>query len=218
MSDVINSAKLPVELVFAVVVSYRCDMARLMSQIERLLEQVSNVVWVDNDSDINLAPYIKLFPASRLHCIILEKNHGIAYAQNKGIELALESKATHVLLMDHDSLPGQKMVDKLLLALHERPDAAAVGPCYMDPRRTKQKTPFFNVRNGWRLQWLDCTDPDVVWPVDHVIASGCLIPAPVLRRVGLIGWILSGASAQSAKGIWFTAFAPRNSSINLGIK
>ena len=172
--------------VFAIVVSYRCDLARLSLQFEKLLEQVSDVVWVDNGSGGDLSACLERFPASRMHPIWLGQNHGIAEAQNQGIEYALSKQASHVLLMDHDSVPASDMVPKLLVALGERPDAAAVGPCYTDPRRVGQRTPFFNVQNGWRLKWLDCSDADVVWEVDHVIASGCLMPSTVLRRVGLM--------------------------------
>lgn len=172
--------------VFAVVVSYRCNHTQLMIQFEKLLEQVAEIVWIDNGSGEDLKSLLAHFPESRIHPIWLERNLGIAAAQNMGIEFALTQCATHVLLMDHDSIPGQSMVSNLLQALDCRPDAAAVGPCYTDMRREGQRTPFFKVENGWRLQWLACSDPKAVWTVDHVIASGCLIPAAVLRQVGLM--------------------------------
>lgn len=169
---------------FAVVVTFRCELDRLAVQFERLLkQQVERIVWVDNGSGVDLHAWLRQWPADRVHPLWLEQNHGIGYAQNRGMEWALEQGATHVLLMDHDSLPGEGMVPTLLDALRARPDAAAVGPHYADPRRTAHRTPFFKMQ-GWSLRWLDCQDPARVWEVDHVIASGCLMPASAVRQVG----------------------------------
>ena len=171
--------------IFAVVVTFRCEWDRLAVQFERLLRQVDRIVWVDNGSGGDLQPWLRQWPADRVHPLWLAQNQGIGYAQNRGIEWALEQDATHVLLMDHDSLPAPDMVGLLMAALRDHPDAAAVGPRYADPRRQSDRTPFFRME-GWSLRWLDCHDPARVWEVDHVIASGCLMPAPALRQVGLL--------------------------------
>jgi rhamnosyltransferase len=85
--------------------------------------------------------------------------------------------------MDDDSLPAPDMVPRLLAALAAHPQAAAVGACHVDPRRETGRTPFSVVAGG-RLRWLECSDLRQVWEVDHVIASGCLIPATALQAVG----------------------------------
>jgi rhamnosyltransferase len=118
-----------------------------------------------------------------LHTILLNENLGIGAAQNRGVECALELGASHILLMDDDSLPAPDMVQRLLEALGANPLAAAVGACHVDPRRETERTPFSVVQGG-RLLWLACSDAQQIWEVDHVIASGCLIPAPVLHAVG----------------------------------
>jgi len=183
--SVLPASKVDTDCVFAVVVTYHCDLDRLALQFERLLQQIEHIVWVDNGSGVDFKQWFLQWPSDRVHPLWLQMNHGIGHAQNRGIEWALNQGATHVLLMDHDSIPGIGMVGKLKDALAVRSDAAAVGPNYADPRRSAQRTPFFRV-NGWRLRWLDCTDSERVWEVDHVIASGCLMPAPVLRQVGLL--------------------------------
>lgn len=170
---------------FTVVVTFRCELDRLALQFERLLQQTECIVWVDNGSGVELGPWLQQWPPDRVFPLWLPQNHGIGFAQNRGIEWALAHGATHVLLMDHDSLPGDGMVGTLMDALLARPDAAAVGPHYVDSRRLAHRTPFFRV-DGWFLRWLDCEDPNRVWEVDHVIASGCLMPASVLRQVGLL--------------------------------
>ncbi|MDD2608598.1 MAG: glycosyltransferase family 2 protein [Giesbergeria sp.] len=169
--------------VYAVVVSYCSDAERLQLQFERLLEQVHTIVWVDNASDPALRQWGQRWPRERVHPIWLDQNQGIAAAQNRGIEHALACGAAHILLMDDDSLPAPDMVNCLLAALHSHSNAGAVGACHTDSRRGLERSPFI-VLDGWRLRWLACTNPQQVWQVDHVIASGCLIPAPVLQAVG----------------------------------
>lgn len=172
-----------VPCVHAVVVSYRSDQRRLVQQFERLLPQVSAIVWVDNASGDDLRALKGRWPVERLHTIWLRDNQGIGAAQNRGIERALTLGATHVLLMDDDSLPAPTMVQHLLAALAAHPQAAAVGASHLDPRRQTERAPFSVVTEG-RLRWLGCSNTQQIWEVDHVIASGCLIPAAVLQAVG----------------------------------
>lgn len=169
--------------VVAVVVTYRCDLERLGRQFERLLPQVEAIVCVDNGAETAFDPWLPRWPRDRIELVRLRHNVGIAAAQNLGLARAQARGATHVLLMDHDSVPATDMVPRLLDALHRHADAAAVGPCYDDQRLAGPPSPFFIVRRG-RIRWLPCEDSDRVWEVDHVIASGCLIPVPVLRRIG----------------------------------
>jgi len=169
--------------VYAVVVSHCSDAERLALQFDRLLTQVHSIVWVDNASGEALRQLQSRWSHERLHTLWLDENQGIGAAQNRGIEWALARGASHILLMDDDSLPAPDMVARLLDVLQIQPLAAAVGACHTDSRRGVARSPFHVVRGG-RLHWLSCTDAQQVWQVDHVIASGCLIPAPVLRAVG----------------------------------
>lgn len=175
----------PGTCVIAVVVSYQCDLARLMQQFERLLPQVECIVWVDNGSGPDDPAWLAGWPSGRIQPIWLHANTGIGYAQNRGIERALQNGATHVLLMDDDSVPSADMVRKLLQAIGALPDAAAVGPYHYDPRRPNAHSPFVRI-HGLRARWITCGAEQPVPPVDHVIASGTLIPAPVLKQVGMM--------------------------------
>ncbi len=169
--------------VHAVVVSYNASPARLTQQFQQLLAQVSTVVWVDNGSSSPLPDGHLSSEPSQLHRIQLPRNLGIGAAQNVGIHWAIQAGATHILLMDDDSLPAPDMVSQLLHSLATQPKAGAVGAAYHDPRRQASHTPF-SARQGFRLQWLPCIDSSCTWPVDHLIASGCLIPVHVLQTVG----------------------------------
>ncbi len=113
------------------------DPERLAQQFDRLLQQVGAIVWVDNASGDALRAQASRWPAERLHPIWLDDNQGIGVAQNRGIAHALALGATHVLLMDDDSLPAPDMVARLLAALATHPQAAAVGACHVDPRQAE---------------------------------------------------------------------------------
>ena len=169
--------------IIAVVVAYRPNLEKLHEQFAALLPQVHSIVVVDNSPGAEVLDWAGKWPACQVHCIALGQNMGIAHAQNRGIEWARSMGGSHVLLMDHDSIPAQNMVAQLLRALEAWPHAGAVGPHYTDARRGKNKSPFVRTV-GLRRIWLNCFDGGEAVEVDHLIASGCLIPMGVLDHVG----------------------------------
>lgn len=206
--------------VVAVVVTFQPDLVALGLQIEALRPQVARLVIVDNASTTELAGWC-LGAVPQVDVVLrMERNLGIGGAQNRGIEWARSQGASHVLLMDQDSVPDTDMVRQLLGALQDRPDAGAAGPLHADPRQPVLHSPFVWLE-GLRFRRLPCA-PGVVHVVDHLIASGCLIPLPVLEEVGVLledwfidfvdvewslraraaGWVLLGVcSAHMAHGL-----------------
>lgn len=174
----------PAASVIAIVVTYQPDLAALQRQFEALAPQVAAVAIVDNGSRDDLAAWLAAQPAAgAAHAVLpLGTNRGIAAAQNAGIAWARERSASHVLLMDQDSLPAPRMVAALLAASGAQPSVAAVGPRYLDIRQDNPP-PFIRVE-GLRLRRLACEPGRPVVPVDYLIASGCLIPMAALDVVG----------------------------------
>ncbi|MBX9832634.1 MAG: glycosyltransferase family 2 protein [Burkholderiaceae bacterium] len=173
--------------VVAVIITYNPDLLRLARQIAVLQPQVWKIVVVDNGSAESMEAWGQQLPGadSFLRVVPLDKNRGVAVAQNHGIAWARTQGASHVLLMDHDSLPASDMVSHLSNALQARADAAAVGPWYTDPRRSRVGTPFVRIE-GFSMRRLACTGTETILPVDHLIASGCLISMTILDKVGLL--------------------------------
>jgi rhamnosyltransferase len=167
--------------VIAVVVTYQPDLDVLARLLDALVRQVDLTCVVDNGSLSNVSSCADRFSPRQVTVIRLDRNMGIAFAQNRGIEFAREQKAQFVLLMDQDSLPEDGMVQKLLWAAIKK-NAGAVGPRYQDPRH-ENPPPFIRIR-GLRLERLACPAPHAVVQVDYLISSGCLIPMTVLDRVG----------------------------------
>ncbi|PRY66349.1 rhamnosyltransferase [Vreelandella songnenensis] len=166
----------------AIIVTYHPALDVLGQLVGRLKNQVKAILIVDNGSDEDIAAWNKAQGLAADHVIALNENVGIAAAQNAGIEWAKQQGASHVLLMDQDSLPAHDMVAELHAALIDKPAAASAGPRYMDSRQ-KNPPPFLQIRN-WRLFRHRCETGCDVLPVDYLIASGCLIPMPVLEQVG----------------------------------
>jgi rhamnosyltransferase len=166
--------------VIAVVVTYNPDWTLLREQTLRLLPQVGRVIWVDNASQHSPAALAAELGVS---FVALPRNQGIAYAHNHGVQWALAQSVPYVLLMDHDSLPEPDMVNQLGAVMLQQPDAAAVGPKYVDPRSETPCFPFVWIE-GFKLQRLHRQDAEACVKVDHLIASGCLIRAEAWRSVG----------------------------------
>lgn len=165
------------ERIAAVIVTYHPgDVYPLLA---RFADQCSAVYVVDNsptlDTELSEA-------CQRTGAILLPlgRNVGIAAAQNIGITRALDDGADAVILSDQDSIPGPRMVADL--AVHLGPGVGAVGPVPFDGDEPLVYTDHMwgpKRPNNFEIG----TDPI---EASFLLASGCLIPAHVLREVGLM--------------------------------
>jgi rhamnosyltransferase len=177
-----------VECVVALIVSYRPDMKTLLNLLDSLRGQVDVSVVVDNGSADEVKSGLAARAASNEEFIALGSNQGIAQAQNVGIARARELGATQVIFFDHDSCPDNGMVGALQASLRwlggQGRKVASIGPCYVDERQGKAPV-FVRVRG---ISLTRCAEPELgdVVAVDHLIASGCLVPMSVLDDVGVM--------------------------------
>jgi rhamnosyltransferase len=169
--------------VIAVVVTYHPDAQALALQLAALLPQVARVVVVDNGSAAVELSMVRT--SAGVDLIELGHNRGVAAAQNRGIEHARATGASHVLLMDQDSVPASDMVSRLLAALDTpAPRAlAAAGPRLFDPR-SRASLDYLKKQGGRFRQFPTPETADAPLGVDHLISSGCLIPVGVLETIG----------------------------------
>jgi rhamnosyltransferase len=176
------------EMVVGVIVTYYPSVGPLSDLLSALQPQVDSVVVVDNGSPESFKVWLSERVDTSVQGVFLDENRGIAAAQNVGVRWARERYASHVLLLDQDSLPASDMVARLLDAAGRMAarghKVAAVGPRFLDERR-QNPPPFTQVR-GVRVRRQNCDDASSVVPVDCLIASGCLIPTPVLDVVGMM--------------------------------
>jgi rhamnosyltransferase len=173
--------------VFAVVVAYRPAPGGLVRLLRALTGQVAHVVVVDNTE----APGAAIDPADlpagngvTMHANGF--NAGVAAAQNTGIAMARSHGATHVLLLDQDSLPDPDMVARLLEVWHrlQTTAVAAIAPRYEDAATGHPASYRRVTAHGFETVRCAGPDDDTCPPVDVTIASGLLIPLSTLDRVG----------------------------------
>lgn len=159
--------------VVAVVITYNPDVVQLQKNIEQMLVQTNKVIIVDNGSK-NLSEWHTLFSNQNIIVVSLQKNVGIAKAQNIGFITAEEYDVNWVLTMDQDSLLAPKTIDKLLEVPEAKKETTAIlTPRYVDVNWTdEQRQHEDNNLNG------------LVQDMDTVIASGNLVSVNAWQAIG----------------------------------
>ncbi len=167
--------------VIAVLACFKPDLAGLETVLDLLRGQVDGLVLVDNGSPDASHVALRNLLAQRpdglaITPILQKQNTGLGDAQNCGIRAALDQGARQILLLDQDSRPAPDMVHALKEAQRAADirgrRVAAIGPRYDEPHRNARKT-------------IQTQAETTLHPIPAVIASGALIPAEVLREVGL---------------------------------
>lgn len=177
--------------ILAIVLTYWPDLMVVQRSVAALCPQVEKILIVDNGTRWDAAALCTRLTAadqSRIEFLWLEKNLGVGAGHNRGIRWARAHGFSHVLILDHDSVPGRDMVRHLCLAedrlTREGVRVAAVGPRYVD-RYTGSVSGF--VRLGpWRLRRVrcDCGQDGQTLETDFLISSGALISIATLDEVG----------------------------------
>ena len=95
--------------IFAIIVTCNPNLSQLKACVSSLLPQVEKIIIVKNSSEKLDFPEFK---NEKIIQIQLEKNFGIAYAQNRGIEKSIELGSEWILLSDQDTVfPENYVVD-----------------------------------------------------------------------------------------------------------
>lgn len=170
----------------AVIVCFRSEILNLTALVQALLPVCESVILVHNGSEQDWPDallHLSQFDTCELiHC---GANLGIAAALNRGIDKALEQGAGAVVLFDQDSLPSARLVHRLqqvwLQSENQGIRVGAVGPVLVD-RGDSQVLWAYLPSNWGRRRFLP--RPPGTWQVDHLITSGCLIPASAIARIG----------------------------------
>lgn len=171
--------------VCAVVVSYEPD-AQLMARLLAALNgQVEWSLVVDNAEGRGLEDVVS---GNGVHIIAMRGNEGVAAAQNTGIQRALSLGATHVLLLDHDSVPKPLMVERLVTAETSLramgQSVAAVGASYRDIRHPN-RSPFVAM-GRWGFRRVPCEPQGALIRVSFLISAGSLLSKEAIAQVGLM--------------------------------
>lgn len=170
-------------MIYAIIVTYNPDVLVLKKQYESLIKQVECIVYVDNGSSSFDSSFLK---RDNVRWIKNDKNLGLGYAQNQGIEMAIAEGALKVILFDQDSIPPDDFVLNLNSVYDEassKEKVGLVGPMikneFGEPNKSQYGVLFSYI--GFKNILLDR-----ITNVSYCIASGSLIPINVLKDVGLI--------------------------------
>lgn len=141
-------------------------------RVQRL--QNVELIVVDNTPSQDLG-----LSGPHLHYLPLGANHGIAYAQNRGLELAREIGCSHVVFFDHDSEPEADYVTRISAAYQEiraeHPNLFILGP------RMEEKTTGKEYRSAvHHYETEDCGFS----PRPSVISSGSCLSLEAVSKVG----------------------------------
>lgn len=99
--------------IFAIIVAYNPDINKLLKLIAFLKSQVSSIV-IGNNSEYDLS-----IEENDVKVFNFKKNMGIAAAQSVGMKWAFENGGDFVLLLDQDSYPEMKSIEKLISSYFE---------------------------------------------------------------------------------------------------
>jgi rhamnosyltransferase len=169
-----------------IIVTYNPRPGDLVALLSRLRTECVETIVVDNCSDNidETAPQIAAFPNAQL--VRLDRNYGIAYAQNIGLNKALSGDYEFALLLDQDSLPDADFVERSLRAFATLdPDGltvAAVAPSYIDSS-TEYLYPFIRFsRFGVHTFRPSGRYADV----SLIISSGSMLRLKLLPEIGMM--------------------------------
>lgn len=174
--------------IVAIIISYNPNAQSFLEILESINEQVDSIIVVDNAStkiDLNnFEKTICQFP--KLKFIPLPENVGIAAAQNEGLKCAEQYDYSHILFLDHDSIPDPDMVARLVEVEREllgrNVNVGAVGPTSVD-RRTGSASGFVKRSLLFIKRKFPQKDESCV-ETDFLISSGTLTRREVLQNVG----------------------------------
>jgi len=170
--------------IVAVIVSYQPD-SRLARAVRSLARQVSQILVVDNASRGESQKILHDVHGAGVEILRQPRNLGVGAAHNIGISAARARGASHVLLMDQDSVPQEDMVANLLAAERQLLSLGvrlgAVGPAFYDPR-LKKVWPFYRL-SRFGVYGQPCAGDRLI-ACDFLISSGMLVRLSVLDLVG----------------------------------
>lgn len=173
--------------IIAIIVSYNPSAKNLNRLILSLTDDPRVLVnLVDNGTPEKL--FSEIVNGERITKTKLESNVGIATAQNKGIEYAIQKNADFVIFFDQDSTISDNFINDLMFDYKQLEiqglKIGAIGPRFMD-ERFKFFYPSINYNNGKRER-IDTENINKPTKSTLLISSGSLVSTSTLLSVGLM--------------------------------
>jgi len=190
--------------VYAVVVTYQPRLERLQQVLLAVASQVAHLLVVDNSETESAQGQVRLAVESLENSAVelhkTEANLGLSLAYNIAIHRARNAGASHLLLLDQDSVVADNMVSALLSGMargqHEAKQLdKQAGPVMVGPWYTDELTGRRSVvlRTGrWLVNYIatpsNLTDAQLevlpIMPTEMLISSGSLIAMSAFDDLG----------------------------------
>jgi rhamnosyltransferase len=168
----------------AIIVTYLPEKVLLDNCISSIVRQVDKLIIVDNTPEHMISDWSNLFVENQsVEWIHLNRNCGIAYAQNLGIKRAIDQGVAFVILSDQDTIFPEDYTSSMLQFYKSNPRReriAAIAPVYRNINKGKiEPRVYFDgilVRKDYSIR--TCIS------VANVISSGMFVPTSVFEIVG----------------------------------
>lgn len=173
----------------AVFVTYRPDFSVFEQALNSIKNQVRTIYIVDNSASADVARQLRALEAGvpNARLLLLERNVGIAKAQNLGMARAMEEGAHLSLLSDQDTIYPPDYVANMLAnyrSLDGDARLAAIAPDFQEANKASGEGEGFFELQGVNSVKVESTQSLV--DVAQVIASGMIINHAALARVGMM--------------------------------
>jgi len=164
-----------------VIVTYNPEIKLLKKVIQSIIEQVRKIYIVDNTP--GKAKELERFRNEKVEIIYLGNNKGIAYAQNIGINIAIENNAEYVILSDQDTVYPNNYVKEMLKVFDKYENVAAVSPLFKDINKNKPHEGFIEKS---LIGFKKFYPTKGYYEIYQTIASGLIINVKALKVIGLM--------------------------------
>ena len=168
--------------IFSVIVCYNPEIVNLSNLCRVLSLSEVNIILVDNTEISFIEDISNSFGAE---LIKLDKNSGIAKAQNIGITYALENNAEVVVFFDQDSVIENDFIANLIKPLTNIGTAMVVSPVFFDEKQGF-RFPSYRLNKFGLLKRIKVIENDEMYDVDMIISSGSAATKTTFDIVGLM--------------------------------
>lgn len=178
------------ENVYAIIVTYEPDVDSLLKSIIKIDDQCERVIVVDNGSS-NFKSLLDEIKTKNINVDMfsLNENVGIATAQNRGIERAINYNADYIVFFDQDSdIPFgfiRSLVSEYMSLSLANNNVAAVGPIFKDSRFGFYY-PLIKLNKFGIRKRIVPSEQDENIELSFIISSGMLTSVSMINKIGMM--------------------------------
>lgn len=170
--------------IFAVIVTFNCEILNLKNLIKSLISQKVSIIVVDNNSNENL----DLNDLDITKLIKLDKNYGIAKAQNIGISFSIDLGAEYIIFFDQDSTIPNTFISDISFDYFNLKkndiNVGLIGPRFIDKRNNLYQKSI-DYSSGKR-KYIDVSRINSPVRSTLIISSGTFVSTSTICQIGLL--------------------------------